>query len=235
MKTYWDFSEKERSELTQEQVSALLDVELMQHGVLKPVAPVLKPVPTNPAGAKKQFFTVNAKGKYGSNECLKVCFHDVESAQKFIELRPVLQDYDYEVGSDFEYAIPLSDANIETVELYDINQINAFRSELKRRKALSEENERLTSEFKKACDKSEKVTDGVWSNWYQCCAVKQKLEGIVSTFNDYTRLTEGDQNLALTFLKKLHAQEDIESAREWFPDQIISEPMAVCASAHVAG
>ena len=42
MKTYWDYSEKERAKLTEEEIKELLDVELMTKGIKKITAPELK-------------------------------------------------------------------------------------------------------------------------------------------------------------------------------------------------
>lgn len=201
MKTYWDYSDKERSELTSEQVTALLDVELMTAGVLKPVAPVLEEVPSNPVGPRQKFYGIEAVGKYGSSAHIGIVFSTIEDAERFIALSPCIREYDYEVGTEFTYVTRLSDAKIAVEDLYSITQINEFRSALKRRKSASESN-------------------GVWDDWHQHRSFSDEMHRVVSTFKEYLSLTKGDPNLALTFLEKALTHDTVNQAREWFPGEI---------------
>jgi hypothetical protein len=220
MKTYWDFTEIERSNLTEAEVGSLLDVELMKEGVKKPEPPKLTEVPKSPLGTKGRYFGVQTKSKYGSDEMLHISFATAELAQAFIDLNPLKSDYDYEVGSEFRYALPLQDASIVSEELYTLDQINQHRSSLKQRKALSEENQRLTSEFTKQSALAERITDEVWKDWYSVRAKSDDLKSIISTFNQYSKLTQGDAGMALAFLAKVNSHAEINEAREWFPGSI---------------
>lgn len=230
MKTYWDHEEQERASLTDSDVQLLLDVELMKEGVKKPIAPKLTEVPKSPLGARQRLFGIEGKSKYGSDESLGICFATPEAAQAFIDLCPLKSDYDYEIGSEFRYCIPLKDAKIVSEELYGLDQINEFRSTLKQRKALSEENQRQQSEFTSASQKAEKVTENVWKDWYRCKAKRDSLASVISTYGEYLKLTSGDGSLALTFLEKIHNGGEIQQAREWFPNSLpekystVSEP-----------
>lgn len=220
MKTYWDYSDKERSELTSEQVTALLDVELMTAGVLKPVAPVLEEVPSNPVGPRQKFYGIEAVGKYGSSAHIGIVFSTIEDAEKFIALSPCIREYDYEVGTEFTYVTRLSDAKIAVEDLYSITQINEFRSALKRRKSASESNTKISSQFKAASEKADKITQGVWDDWHQHRSFSDEMHRVVSTFKEYLSLTKGDPNLALTFLEKALTRDTVNQAREWFPGEI---------------
>ena len=75
MKTYWDYTERERSEMTEDQVTALLDVELMSKGVLKVVAPILN---------KIEPVDLPTETKY---EAGGILFVTVEQAQAFLALK----------------------------------------------------------------------------------------------------------------------------------------------------
>jgi hypothetical protein len=161
VKTYWDFTEQERAEMTAETVTALLDVELMEKGVRKPKPPELKLVPESPLGPRKKFYTLSGNGKYGTDVTFDLAFPTIEQAQKFMELSPVNRDYDYEVGTEFHYAKPVGEMSIGVEELYTIDQVNEFRSALKNRKAAMEHNQKAQSAYNEAASKSEKVTQGV--------------------------------------------------------------------------
>lgn len=232
MKNYWDYSEMERSELTEDQIKSLLDVELMTAGALKPVAPKLKEVSPNPLGEKAKFFNIQAKDKYGSQSSVDVCFANIEDANKFLALKPFIRDYEYEIGSDYYYAKPITEAAIKVDELYSQEQINSYRSVMKQRRSATEENERLTKLYTTACAKSEKITEGVWKDWYACHAQRGDMQAVVDTFKDYLKLTEGNSELALTFLAKAFDAETIESARQWFPDQIAEWLKVADGAAH---
>lgn len=224
MKTYWDYTDKEQAEMQEEQVRALLDVELMTHGVKKPVAPTLVEVPKCPLGDKQKRFAIHAKGKYGSDERFDVLFNTIEQAQAFIDLCPSIADYDYEVGSEFHYLKPVTGAKIAAEDFYTEEQISEFRSELKNRKAKTEANATAQSEYQKACQKAEKITNGVWSDWFAKQAIRRDMLEIVSTFKQYTSLAGGNAAIAITFLAKAYTPENIAQAREWFPNELPAEP-----------
>lgn len=220
MKTYWDYTDQEQANMTEETVKSLMDVELMTKGVKSAKSPVLMDVPKSPLGQKRKFYSVLGKGRYGSDEAFGVCFETMESARAFMDLLPQRRDYDYEVGSEFEYCMPVTDMKIEVVELYSRAAINEFRSELKSRKAKQEANEKAQAEFNKACEASEKITAHVWEDWSSKRQTLADLRSIAATYREYLRLTENQSDLALTFLAKVHSPKEIQKAREWFPDEI---------------
>ena len=226
MNTYWDISQQERSELTEEQVKEMLNVELMVAGVRNPKPPVLQEVQKSPLGERKPFFQIISKSKYGSDQPLDAVFETAEKAQRFIELVAYRQDYDYEVGSEFQYGIPITDCKIQSVELYTLDQINQYRSELKSRKAKAESNEKQLSEFRKASEEAEKVTEKVWSDWAEQKERRQRLSEIVARFREYVKLTGGDETMAMVFLQKAHKSHDIAEAKEWFPGSLPELPIA---------
>lgn len=216
MKTYWDYTPQERAELTEDQVNSLLDVELMTKGVKKPVPPVLVEIPKSPLGEKVKKFSVHYHGRYGSERADAV-FNTLEQAQAFIDLCPSFQTFDYEVGSEMNYLKPMTESKIAAEEFYSIEQINAFRSELKNRKAKTEANEKAQADFIAACKKSEEITKGVWTDWHEWLNHKRELQQIVNTYAEYTALSGGDVNVALNFLTKTYTSEKVDEAREWFP------------------
>lgn len=219
MKTYWDYTDREQADMTSEQVESILTTELMTHGVLKPTAPVLQEVPKCPVGERQKFFSVTTKGKYGSSESLGVVFKTMDDAVAFSKLNPVRSDYDYEVGSDFKYAMPVGDFSFEEVELYTLDQINAHRSQLKKNAAMTEANETALSKFKEASRKAEDITSKVWTDWHNKRETKYELHKVVETFSEYQKIA-GDSAVAWTFLEKAFNADKISEACQWFPDEI---------------
>jgi hypothetical protein len=223
MKTYWDFTDREQSEMTEETVRSFLDVELMTEGVIKPAPPQLKAVEACPVGPKAKYFAVHGKSKWGSDEDFGICFGTADEANAFLALNPMKSDYDYEVGSEFRYASPLVSMEIHVDELYSLDQINTFRSQLKNRKSAVEANTRENDRFKKESDAAEKITNGVWEDWFKKREHRYDLERVVKTFNEYVGLSSGDKKIAYGFLQKAHPVASINECREWFPDAIPTE------------
>lgn len=207
--------------MTSETVESLLNMELMANGVLKPVAPKLVEIPESPLGERVKYFGVSTKSKYGSSESFGLAFRTMEDAVAFTRLNPLKAEYDYEVGYDFKYASPQIDFTVDVVELYALDQINAFRSQLKKRNADSENNKKLQEEFVQASQKAEKITERVWEDWHKQHNLKVELARVISTFEEYKNMTGGDAWLAYGFLKKAFKQEQIDEARIWFPDSAI--------------
>lgn len=234
MKTYWEYDEQERAALTSEQVEALMDAELMTKGVLKPVAPKLHAIPASPLGEKLTVYGIRGKSKYGSDEHVGICFETAELAARFLELNPMVRDNDYEVGSEFHYAKTLADCAIVSETLFSMEQINLHRSALKNRKAKSEENEKLSSAFTKACNESDKVTRQVWSDWHALQSTKAEMQKVVNTFAEYKRMTSDDEPMAMNFLAKVFNERKVAQAREWFPGAIPGFETVVAAPAEKA-
>ncbi len=201
MKTYWDYSEKERTKLAEEEVRSLLDMELMVKGVKKIVAPMLKPI---------QEVSVNTEIWF---EVDGVFFKDAETAQKFLALDPKKSTYEYACGYDYHYATSI-EQNIEQKKLYKHQDLLNLATILKQNKQAKEENEQLTSAYEKNIKEQNKVLDAVWSDWWRCRDRACELQKIVDTKTEYLRMADGNEEIAMDFLKKIYTEEDIKEALE---------------------
>ncbi len=201
MKTYWDYNEKERAKLTEEEIRELLDVELMTKGVKKITVPVLKPI-QEVSVASEIWFEVNG-----------TFFKDAETAQKFLTLDPRKSTYDYACGYDYHYACPI-EQKIEQKTLYSQQGLLNFATILKQNKQAKEENQELTSDYEKNIKEQNKVLDCVWEDWYGCRDRACELKKIVDTKVEYLRMADNNEDIAMEFLKKIYSEEDIKEALE---------------------
>lgn len=227
MINYWDYSEKERAELASESIEAMLTVELMRNGVLKPVAPNLTPIVSLQTGERRKYYGLKGKSKYGSDESLSVCFETVEQAQKFLELQPLKSDYDYEIGSENGYVTPIGNASIQMMEAYSLEQINTYRSAMKQNKANADRNEKEITRFREASEKADKITSHVWEDWNNCRSRRSELSTISNTFTEYLKMTQNDAAMASGFLAKAFSNTEIAAAIEWFPEAFRAFPVAI--------
>lgn len=201
MKTYWDYSEKERAKLTEEEIKGLLDVELMTKGVKKITAPILKPI-QEVSVASEIYFEVDG-----------VFFKDAETAQRFLTLDPKKSVYDYACGYDYHYACPIKQT-IEQKTLYSQQGLLNLATILKQNKQAKEENERLTSDYDKAIKEQNKVLNEVWSDWWRCKERDCELQKIIDTKTEYLKMTDNNEDMTMAFLRKIYNEEDIKEALE---------------------
>jgi len=203
MKTYWDYTEKERSEMTHDDVTALLDVELMTKGVKKLLPVELRKIEQIEVAQKIWF------------ECGGILFETAEQAQKFLALLPKKSEYNYSIGYDYHFAEDL-DPEIKQVKLYLEQEVLNLATILSRNKESKEYNERITSEFNKAKEEQDKILKGVWEDWYFCGDKAAKFRDILNTRKEYLRMTNNDAKLADDFLRKIYADGEIAEAFNWF-------------------
>lgn len=206
MKTYWDYTEKERSEMTEENVRALLDTELMTKGVLKVEDVKLREVPTVQID-KETWYEVNG-----------VLFKTAEQAAKFLELDPHRSNYNYSYGSEFSYAEPIDTyyRDIKQVKMCNRTQVMNLGKTLAEIKQAREHNEKATASQGEAMKAVDKVLCGVWEDWYAQQAQAKRHEKIIQTFKEYEKMTDGDTAMAMEFLKKAFTEDEIQEANAWF-------------------
>lgn len=213
MKTYAEYTKRERSEMTEEQVKALLDAELMVKGVLKVAPPVLQKIEEVELRSTIYF---EAGGVY---------FDTAEQAASFLKLNPKKDSYDYQVGYEIKYPEPL-EQEIKQVKLYDrVDVLNAKLVLSKNHKA-KEANEQEEKRYQEAVKKVGAVLDEVWSDWNRCRSLAYYHKKVVDTRAEYMKLIGGDEALAETFLRKAFRVDEIKASNEWFglPEVQVNPP-----------
>lgn len=204
MKTYWDYTEKERSELTEEGVKELLKFEFMMKGVEPAKLPQMNPL--KPIEIER--VTVY--------EVDDVYFETIEAAQKFLELKPLKSDYEYgtSCAAEFRFSKPFNDV-IKCTTLAQYESVMKAKEIIKENESRKKMNEKLEREYSNLVNENNKVTQGVWEDWLECKDKGRRYEKICKTLDDYEEMTEGNQPLALEFLNKIYLMGDIEAAKEW--------------------
>ena len=203
MKTYWDYTDKEQSEMTSEAVQSLLDVELMTKGVMKIEPPILREIESVEI-PRESFFEVN-----------NVFFKTIEQAEVFLKLMPYSSTYDYNVGYDWKHAEPFN-TSIKQVQLYKHNGLLNLKSILVKNKESKEANEKALSDFNKAEKCMQEVYNGVWNDWHTKRELGASYKKVIDTFEEYKKMTNNDESLALSFLLKVHSEDKFNKAKEWF-------------------
>lgn len=217
MRTYWDLPEAERAELSEEQVRQFVRVHLMENGVLEApeVALMSEVAPLMP---KTTVFGVSKPREYSGSETLGVAFKDAETAQEFINLQPMKLSHDYQADS-VEYMKGLSGLVIEPTEVLSETAYLEYKAELEKVRSNKEHNQKIRKEVDDATRAIREASEGLWDDWYRCCAHAAKLAQVRDTYNEYLDLAEGNPTAARAFLAKAYDEELCQEALgEMAPD-----------------
>ncbi len=235
MNRYWDLSERKRSELTSEQVEAMLSVELMEKGVVRVEAPKLEEV-TDVQVAGTQYYEVEfGAGSY--KESTKFCFATMDQARAFVDACPIEIESDY--STDYKnYAKPCRGLGIKIVNLPDEAAFINAKAALVKQAETKKANKVLTDAYQVDLNKVREASNGVWEDWRQCQYDARQYQKVLDTKKEYDELCKGDENLSRKFLAKAFDKETIEAAEKWFgvellPDGTI-EAVAKCVPVNAA-
>jgi hypothetical protein len=222
MKSYWDYSEKERAALSHDQVSDLLKFELMDKGVLKPESPELLDEEL-PEIRKTQFFRVTHAGRY-SREPFDIAFATVENAQAFMALKPMRILSEWQYPGDF--VKPSGELQIEVVELPTEQDHVAHRPRLAECKANKERNDKAKDEYNKAIKAVDDACDGIWEDFRDMQASDRSHRKVLEVWDQYVADCNGEEEIAFRFLQKAFVEDRIAEAFEWCERELpsVNEP-----------
>lgn len=211
MKTYWDHTEKERANLTHEQVQALCKFELMGEGVV--VAPYPGDAPTKPEinEPKATVYAVEWKSATYRSETLH--FDDREQALKAMELRPVYIDHDYTVKA--ESIVPLCDPTLSEREAFKVFDKDAYSNMLSQYKAEKDEYDKRLKEYQEDKAAAERCCESLWEDYAEQRGKLREAQQVADRWADYVETCGGDERTACRFLCKAFSNERIEAANDW--------------------
>lgn len=216
MKTYWDYSNKERSELTEERVTELLDYELMALGVLKPKPPVLEEIDPVKLETRRLY-----KIKHGSGHDFDVLFARAEDALAVAGMEIYRDAYDYQTARSC--AESATGCSVEAVDVADQAAKMALTQALVSERAKKQRNEKLTSDFNTAVEKCKQSCKAIWEDWHNCRSEAFDNQRVIDTFDEYKRMTDGSDALAMKFLRKAFPDGQIADAFAWFGKSVPEE------------
>ncbi len=220
MKTYWDLSEKERSELSEAGVEAFLGAELMTKGVLRVDVPKYDDEPEEalPPGLKVFRPKVSDGSAWGGRNELNVGFETEEQVRAFLALKPVSIFSEYVGGSHHIVARPIrhdGETELQLVEVHAREKLEEHRGQLEKREAIRKSNAAKRDQYEKEAKAQKEVLDGLWSDWLRCGRIAVEMLRILDTYNTYSETAGGDRETAFRFLRKVFTDDQILAAAEW--------------------
>ena len=208
--SYWDLSEKERAALTEEQVRAFTNYELMQNGVIRAGELELIDEPSAPEPDLEVFV---AKVGYHRDD---IAWETAEQAKASIEGCIGQLSNHYLAGSESVHEVlPITDEAVVAVRAYSTAGFARAKEDLNAQKAAKAENNSRRQDHSKHLEKQDAALKGMWEDWYRCIGVGRCVAKLEATRAEYLTMTGGDEKMAETFLAKAFDADEREEAAEW--------------------
>jgi hypothetical protein len=215
MRTYWGLSERDRAELSREDVERYADVELMTKGVLRVEAPKLEPVPQAP-DTDLEVFTVTCR-HFGSSD---IYFATEEQARSFLALRPMRRANHYVNGSFIYYVEPDVEWGVTVERAVSKGLADLRRAEFAAAIELKKRNDAAIDAHQKAITAQQEALSDMWRDWHRQQGKAHNLKRVVDTLESYTLTAGGDRSVAFRFLRKAFSDDVILEAVEWFEFEV---------------
>lgn len=203
MKTYWDLTKQERSELSDEEFGRHCAIELMHQGVTEPEPVSVEKLPTP-----------NLLGQL-MHEFGGICFASDADLLKFLALNPqkvmTFHDNHYNILGRYTENIRAEDFRPE--KFSDKADLERAREELMRIREHNLEVERAEQEYRSQQRKVDDTLARIREDRQDARAWADKMQQIRDTLDLYVDLANGDENMAMLFLRR----------SERFTDQEIEE------------
>lgn len=223
MDRYWDLSETDRASLTDEEYNDLLAVELMERGVLRPKCELLDAPPPEPELEKCSGYVIQYRDRrWGGRSELPIMFERATHAQEFIKLLPNEVYHDSDSGLDVSG--PFDEMRVIGKECVSQSAAETHRTVLRDRRRISEANERLLSKYREAERAVDKETEAMRADRARCIASAQRLDRVRETMAEYVKLTNGDHEMARTFLCKVYPVDIVREALNLHEAVVINLP-----------
>lgn len=224
MNRYWDYTEKERSEFSEEQVKLFISVELMEKGVVKVEKPLLMeveeiPEPTTVLYCPKADYR---EAPFG--------FETPEAAASLMTTA-IRIDSDYIGGKNYCKLNPSKDIEIVATKVYRADELALIRGSIERNNSAAAENKRRTDDYNTAVKAVEKASSGVWEDWFNCQRTAVSHQRLCDVYADYVRTCDGNETMAYKFLRKAYLDQNILDAFAWHGIEMPCEADAIAVEA----
>lgn len=223
MNRYWDLSEKQRAELSQEEVQAYLNVELMEKGVVKVEEPEYLPV-EEIVGPDVVVYRIKAGWRTSA-----IAFRTAEDAANAVKNAFVVSDH-YVSGHTTEHVSEETDIKIEPSTIYSLDSFTRNKAMIDRNKSAEAANRKMREDYAVAIRAQDEALNGLWDDWNECRGKDRVNKRIVETFNQYVKNCKGQTDIARVFLEKAYSAEQIDEAFVWCnlsgPTAVSLDPVA---------
>lgn len=199
MKKLEDYTNKELSLLTDEEVTNLIDIECMRAGVPLSITPkpILKEVPTIKNPTTEIYMVDN------------YYFMDKEEADSLADLLTsiksrVTTDYNYNAGgSDYKYYKEYNTVtNVKNTLCYSKEEYIDLQNVLKLKNDIENYNKESINNYNKSMSERNEIVNIVWNAIRNAQDEMRKINEALNIYKKYIELSDGNEEIAQNFFKQ---------------------------------
>lgn len=210
---WWSLNNREKHEVTDEEFEKYLKYECMIKGVPYVVEgaegeEVSVPPPTFETTAQ---VVVNINGQY-------IAFDTAEKARDFIDLGPRVAEERWEARtnvSNYVVKEPYK-LEIETLMVCNAGELEAKRLEIQKYRKAKEDLQKTLRLIREATTNTQGAISDMISDRDNIKMRVGLFDSIKETWESYLELTKGNEDMAYSFLTKIHAKTEVKEMFEWF-------------------
>ena len=197
MKKYADLTKHERAILSREGLTNLLNIELMENGLVRPEKPIYvdicdMPKPT-PCGLLYQVKTGNSV----------LTFDTMEKAQAVQNLGPIATSLEYfrNYSYNLSYVSQNQTITIEILDLYKYETLMAYKALDKDNVKLLEANKKQLEIYENTMRRILEIEEPILEDWEICKDRLSLQEDTLKVWDRYLTMSEGSEIAAANFLR----------------------------------
>lgn len=205
MKTFQDYTDLEKANLTEEEVEKLLKYELMELGVVAPQKPELLPE-DEPEFEERIYYRPSLKS-YSGLDCV---FETAKEAEQFMNLKPLIFSTEYPSYRN-TFADP-EEIRVEAVKVISKSDYESSKGLIEGAASNKTKNKEAAEKYEEALQSVSAATNHIWTEWAECRNKKSEAERLTGIYDQYVEDCDGDEKIALKFLRKAFSDSEIKDA-----------------------
>jgi len=191
MKRFNELTNDELTELSQDEIQNLIDVEIAFAGILPVMEPQL------PEYREFDLQKTEIVFKVGS-----MMFKNAEDAQKVLEMSVLKMKYDYSgIGYSYQWTEPDTDLSLQQEKYYTGENIYKVRDMLITNEKLKKEFTKKKDEYDKFVKETSSIRSEVFAKVDEAWSFKNELTYAKSMFEKYMKLSDNDKVIAQRFFR----------------------------------
>jgi hypothetical protein len=195
-----EMSDELKASMTEEQIRKQIEIEMMESGInqVEYQDTFDQPMPTL---KETNYYTVGG-----------IYFETQKQAEKFIELHPMKSAYDWRIGSEIRFTEDI-EKEIRIEKQYNKHEVVNIRgTDLVEWNKQRVEHDRQKRKYDNFISDRNAIHNKIWSAHVKAKEVINEKTKIKETYEEYKTLTNGDNELAYTFLLKHYGEEKVKNA-----------------------
>ena len=199
MKRLTDYTNKELSMLTEEEIAKLIDIECMSEGVPLSITPkpILKEIPEIQKPTTEVFSVDNY---YFTNKDEADRLADILTSAK----SRVTAEYNYNIGNaEYKYCKKYeTNTYVKKLYCYSIEEYKNLSDTLKIKTEIENSNKDSMDDYNEIMSERNNIINNVWSAINNANCEMRKINNALDVYKKYIELSDGNEEIAQNFFKQ---------------------------------